>query len=211
MAPAKSFLGGLDALELIGVAVGGVGAAAIALIVTRGVAAVCAALASALLAPDERALLAARVEALEVTRSGAVESADARLRRLERDLHDGAQHRLAYIAMQLDRARSRLARDPDGAAELLAGAHRESKRAMSELRDLVRGIHLSGLRILEHVTEGLTTPARETSSNGARTLQLRSHCAFILSEECSVDYRISVPSGTTVRVSTGAGDITCAT
>ena len=157
MAPAKSFLGGLDALELIGVAVGGVGAAAIALIVTRGVAAVCAALASALLAPDERALLAARVEALEVTRSGAVESADARLRRLERDLHDGAQHRLAYIAMQLDRARSRLARDPDGAAELLAGAHEESKRAMSELRDVVRGIHPSVLsdRGLDAAVSGL--------------------------------------------------------
>jgi hypothetical protein len=75
-------------------------------------------------------------------------------------------------------------------------------------------VHLAGapagsrLRIVEHVTEGLTTPARETASNGARTMQIRSHCAFILSEECNVDYQISVPSGTTVRVSTGAGDIT---
>ena len=156
-APANSLLGGLDAVELAGVVVGGVVAAGLALVVTRGVAAVCAAFASALLAPDERALLASRVEALEVTRSGAVESADARLRRLERDLHDGAQHRLAYIAMQLDRARSRLVRDPDGAAELLAGAHEESKRAMSELRDLVRGIHPSVLsdRGLDAAVSGL--------------------------------------------------------
>jgi hypothetical protein len=66
----------------------------------------------------------------------------------------------------------------------------------------------SRLRIVEQVTEGLTSPAREATINGARTLQLRSHCAFILSTECSVDYQIMVPSGTAVNVSTGAGDIT---
>jgi hypothetical protein len=75
-------------------------------------------------------------------------------------------------------------------------------------------VHLTGappggrLRILEHVTEGLTTPARTTISGGAKTLYIRSHCVFILSEECSVDYQIAVPPNTTVRVSTGAGDIT---
>jgi signal transduction histidine kinase len=85
------------------------------------------------------------VQALEHTRAGAVESADARLRRLERDLHDGAQHRLAYIAMELDRARHKLAEDPGAAEPMLAQAHAESKRAMGELRDLVRGIHPSVL------------------------------------------------------------------
>jgi Putative adhesin len=75
-------------------------------------------------------------------------------------------------------------------------------------------VHLTGappgskLRVLEHVTEGLTTPARATTSNGAKTLSIRSHCVFILSEQCSVDYQIAVPSEVTVRVSTGAGDIT---
>ena len=101
--------------------------------------------ARALLAPDEEALLAARVQTLETTRAGAVESADATLRRIERDLHDGAQHRLAYVAMELGRARGKLDDDPDGARELVERAHEESKRAMSELRDLVRGVHPSVL------------------------------------------------------------------
>jgi signal transduction histidine kinase len=74
-----------------------------------------------------------------------------------RDLHDGAQHRLAYIAMELARARSRLAEDPGAANELLTRAHEESKRAMVELRDLVRGIHPSVLtdRGLDAAVSGL--------------------------------------------------------
>jgi signal transduction histidine kinase len=112
---------------------------------TRALSAGLGALASVLLAPDEHEQLVARVSELETTRAGAVESSDARLRRIERDLHDGAQHRLAFIAMELGRARAKLADDPSGADVLLAGAHEESKRAMAELRDLVRGIHPSVL------------------------------------------------------------------
>jgi signal transduction histidine kinase len=102
-------------------------------------------------------LLAARVDTLEATRAAAVESADARLRRLERDLHDGAQHRLSYIAMELDRARAKLDEDPNAASELLDRAHEESKKAMIELRDLVRGIHPSVLtdRGLDAAVSGL--------------------------------------------------------
>jgi len=116
------------------VVVGGLLTAAVAVALTRGLAVACTTMAAGLLAPDERALLAARVDALETTRAGAVESADARLRRLERDLHDRAQHRLAYIATELDRARTKLADDPDSASELLVRAHEESKRAMVDLR-----------------------------------------------------------------------------
>jgi signal transduction histidine kinase len=112
---------------------------------TRALAAGLGALAYVLLAPDEHEQLVARVSELETTRAGAVESSDARLRRIERDLHDGAQHRLAFIAMELGRARAKLADDPAGAETLLAGAHEESKHAMAELRDLVRGIHPSVL------------------------------------------------------------------
>jgi signal transduction histidine kinase len=127
---------------------GPVGAVILALAVvagTRALAAGLGALAYLLLAPDEHEELVARVSELETTRAGAVESSDARLRRIERDLHDGAQHRLAFIAMELGRARAKLADDPGGAEVLLAGAHEESKRAMAELRDLVRGIHPSVL------------------------------------------------------------------
>ena len=156
-APAGSVLGDLSAIALVGVCAGGFLLAAVALVATRGLATAMGALATWLLAPDERAMLAARVDTLEATRAGAVESADARLRRLERDLHDGAQHRLAYIAMELDRARAKLADDPDSASELLGRAHDESKRAMVELRDLVRGIHPSVLtdRGLDAAVSGL--------------------------------------------------------
>ena len=155
-APPESLLGGFSGVALAGIAVGGVLLAVLAAALTHGLALGCTAIARRLLAPDERALLAARVSALEA-RAAAVESADARLRRLERDLHDGAQHRLAYIAMELDRARARLATDPDGASKLLTRAHEESKRATGELRDLVRGIHPSVLadRGLDAAVSGL--------------------------------------------------------
>jgi signal transduction histidine kinase len=156
-APPESVLGGFGGVALAGIAVGGILLAAATVAITHGLAIVTTRIAQGLLAPDERALLAARVTALEVSRAGAVESADARLRRLERDLHDGAQHRLAFIAMELDRARSRLATDPESASELLTRAHEESKKAMSELRDLVRGIHPSVLtdRGLDAAVSGL--------------------------------------------------------
>jgi len=156
-APPQSLLGGVSAAGFVLVVAGGLLLAVVATAVTHGLAVGGTAIARGLLAPDERAILAARVTTLEATRAAAVESADARLRRLERDLHDGAQHRLAFIAMELDRARSKLADDPEGASELLARAHEESKRAMVELRDLVRGIHPSVLtdRGLDAAVSGL--------------------------------------------------------
>jgi signal transduction histidine kinase len=140
-----------------GVVAGGVIVGALALLTTSAAAHGWAALARRLLAPDAEALLAQRVSTLEETRAGVVESADATLRRIERDLHDGAQHRLAYIAMTLSRAQDKLEEDPKGAAELLDGAHGESKKAMKELRDLVRGIHPSVLtdRGLDAAVSGL--------------------------------------------------------
>jgi signal transduction histidine kinase len=144
-APDGSWLGGLRPAELLGIALAGVLGVAVALAVTRGLAAASGALARGLLAPGDRAELEARVAAVEASRAGAVDSADARLRRIERDLHDGAQHRLAYVAMELGRAREKLASDPEGADRLIAEAHEESKKAMVELRDLARGIHPSVL------------------------------------------------------------------
>jgi signal transduction histidine kinase len=154
----------LDELGAVLYAAGPVAAIALgglAALVTRALAAGCGSLAQSLLAYDDRAELAERISSLEATRSGAVDSADARLRRIERDLHDGAQHRLAYIAMELGRARAKLATDPHAADALLAGAHDESKVAMRELRDLVRGIHPSVLsdRGLDAALSGLAERA----------------------------------------------------
>jgi signal transduction histidine kinase len=156
-APSGSMLGDLVAPEMAGAVLLGVVAAAVAALATAALADACARLARSLLGPDEASELAARVHRLEETRAAAVESSDARLRRIERDLHDGAQHRLTYIAMELDRARERLAADPGAADDMLAQAHAESIRALGELRDVVRGIHPSVLtdRGLDAAISGL--------------------------------------------------------
>lgn len=88
-----------------------------------------------------------RVQHLEQTRGTAVTGADARLRRIERDLHDGTQARLVAVAMQIGDARDRLATggaDPDvraEALELLDDAHGGLKETLAELREIARGIH----------------------------------------------------------------------
>jgi signal transduction histidine kinase len=90
--------------------------------------------------------LADRVRELQVSRARAIDDAAAMMRRLERDLHDGAQIRLATLAMNLGMATEKLGAEgppPDlaQARELVALAHRGAKDALADLRDLVRGIH----------------------------------------------------------------------
>ena len=110
-----------------------------------------AALGRAMLGPRTSDRLHERVEALTEARSRAVEAAIAERRRIERDLHDGAQQRLVSLAMALGMARQRLETGPGRAAsadpaleratQLVGEAHEEAKRALAEIRDLVRGIH----------------------------------------------------------------------
>jgi signal transduction histidine kinase len=85
--------------------------------------------------------LAARVIALEDSRERVLDAAEAERRRIERDLHDGAQQRLVALAMELGRAKARFADDPDGARVLVDQAHVQAKEALTELRNLVRGVH----------------------------------------------------------------------
>jgi signal transduction histidine kinase len=106
---------------------------------TRGLAAADTAFARWLLAPPKN--LAARVAELEVSRERVVDAAEAERRRIERDLHDGAQQRLVALAMDLGRAKAKFADDPDGARDLVDQAHAEAKAALTELRNLVRGVH----------------------------------------------------------------------
>ncbi|TCO58244.1 sensor histidine kinase [Actinocrispum wychmicini] len=94
-----------------------------------------------LLAPTERARLANRVQQLTESRADTVDTQAAELRRIERDLHDGAQARLVALGMSLGMAEETVARDPAAARELLAEARAASSQALAELRDLVRGIH----------------------------------------------------------------------
>src|SRR3954470_21203559 len=105
----------------------------------RGVADVQVAMARLLLEPSVRERLAARVGTLEETRAGMVAAADAERRRIERDLHDGAQQRLVALALTLGRAK--VTEDPTLSKRLLDEAHGEAKEALVELRNLARGIH----------------------------------------------------------------------
>ncbi|MGW6389416.1 sensor histidine kinase [Streptomyces sp. NPDC055103] len=92
-----------------------------------------------LLSPSDE--LERRIAELESDRGVVVDTAAADLRRIERDLHDGAQARLVALAMGLGLAKEKLLEDPEGAAAMVDEAHGEVKLALQELRDLARGIH----------------------------------------------------------------------
>jgi signal transduction histidine kinase len=98
-------------------------------------------LAGWLLTPTASATLARRVQRLTETRSDAVGTQAAELRRIERDLHDGAQARLVAMGMNLGAVEELLERDPTAARVLLAETREASAKALDELRNLVRGIH----------------------------------------------------------------------
>ena len=98
-------------------------------------------LARALLGPSRGEALALRVESLARSRADLVAAADAERRRIERDLHDGAQQRLVSLAMNLGMARERFAAEPEPVRQAIAGAHDEALLALSELREFIRGLH----------------------------------------------------------------------
>jgi signal transduction histidine kinase len=95
--------------------------------------------ARTLLRPDSE--LAGRVEQLTQTRAAAVDTAAAELRRVERDLHDGAQARLVALGMSLRAAERLITTSPQAAIALVAEARESSSKALTELRDLVRGMY----------------------------------------------------------------------
>ncbi|MEV1044531.1 sensor domain-containing protein [Streptomyces sp. NPDC049916] len=106
--------------------------------IVRGLLTVDRLMVTGLLGPSR---LATRVSELESDRGVVVDTAAADLRRIERDLHDGAQARLVALAMDLGLAKEKLAHDPEAAAHMVDEAHGEVKVVLQELRDLARGIH----------------------------------------------------------------------
>ena len=104
----------------------------------RGMAHVDRVMVLGLLGPSR---LASRVTELESDRGVVVDTAAADLRRIERDLHDGAQARLVALAMDLGMAKEKLMENPEVGAAMVEEAHGEVKIALQELRDLARGIH----------------------------------------------------------------------
>ena len=132
---------GQDGGAWLAMAVGIVGLVYIAPWITMGIASAEHSMARALLGPTHEAELAAQVTLAETGRTAAVDSAEAERRRIERDLHDGAQQRLVALAANLGAAREKLEQEPEEGREMVAVAHEEAKAALAEIRDLVRGIH----------------------------------------------------------------------
>ncbi|MFE0025557.1 sensor histidine kinase [Amycolatopsis sp. NPDC059021] len=97
--------------------------------------------ALALLGPNRTKRLEQRAQRLQASRARGVDAAEAERRRIERDLHDGAQQRLVAVAMSLGRAKSKFENDPAAVRDLIDEAHSDAKLAVSELRDLARGIY----------------------------------------------------------------------
>jgi signal transduction histidine kinase len=142
---------------------------------TRGVANVLAGMTRLLMGPGRSQVLTDRIGQLEHSRAEVIDTAEAERRRIERDLHDGAQQRLVAMTMELARAQARLAaEDPAAARMLVDQAHGQAMAALAELRNLVRGVHppvlsdrgldaaLSGLAALcpVPVTVDVDLPAR---------------------------------------------------
>ena len=117
--------------------------------VMRGFVNVDRLLIRSLLGPDP---MATRVRSLEQARTQTIDASAATLRRIERDLHDGTQAQLVALAMRLGMAKEKLEDDPEHVdlervRELVDAAHRGAKEAISELRDIARGIHPPALDI----------------------------------------------------------------
>ena len=140
--------------------------------IARGLANADRAMVRGLLSPSDE--LERRIAELESDRGVVVDTANADLRRIERDLHDGAQARLVNLAMGLGLAKEKLLEDPDAAAEMVAEAHGEVKLALQELRDLARGIHPAVLTdrgldaALSAVASRCTVPVKVTVDLGTR-------------------------------------------
>ncbi len=125
--------------------VGGLGAVA-ALAALWGIALLHRVLARAIVArPDREAELVEQVRTTTAQRTGAVRAADVERTRIERDLHDGIQPRLVSVGMTLGMAQQKIDTDPEAAKELIGEAHVSTKAAITELRQLARGIHASVL------------------------------------------------------------------
>ncbi|TDE30197.1 sensor histidine kinase [Actinomadura sp. 6K520] len=152
-------------LEALPLTAGGVVFLVLAMYVTRVMAIGHSAWARLMLGPSlaqtENLELRKRTEHLRASRARGVDAAEFERRRIERDLHDGAQQRLLSVAMDIGRARAKLDEDPEGARALIEQAHSGTKEAIAELRDLARGIYPAILtdRGLDPALSGLAARA----------------------------------------------------
>jgi signal transduction histidine kinase len=170
--------------------------------------------------------LAQRVRDLERTRARAVDDSAALLRQVERDLHDGAQVRLAALALNLGMAKEKLGAEGDPAdvaalRELVDAAHRGAKDALAELRDLARGLHPPALdnglsNALATLAAGSAIPVELTASLPRRPTPAIETIAYFCAAELlanaakhshasKVEVQVAVRDGTLVLVVTDDG------
>ena len=123
----------------------GIIAALLAAAAIVGLALLHGVLARAIMVPSREAQLAEAARTSSVQRAGAVRAADVERTRIERDLHDGVQPRLVSVGMTLGLAQQKIDSDPEAAKALIAEAHTSTKAAITELRQLARGIHAAVL------------------------------------------------------------------
>lgn len=158
--------------------------------------------------------LSRRVVTLTETRERAVDSVELERRRIERDLHDGPQQRLVAIAMDLGMARERLDDDPQGARALLDKAHASAKEAITEMRQVARGIHPPVLtdRGLDAALSALAArspvPVRLNVALPARpSATIESIAYFCVSEALTNVAKHSRASAASVDVTAGDGSL----
>lgn len=125
--------------------VAGILAALLALAAIVGLAVLHGVIARAVMVPSREAQLAQEARTSQAQRVGAVRAAEVERTRIERDLHDGVQPRLVSVGMTLGLAQQKVDDDPVAAKALIAEAHTSTKAAITELRQLARGIHTSVL------------------------------------------------------------------
>ncbi len=162
---------------------------------------------------ERERVLAARVSNLEVTRRGALDVQAAELRRIERDLHDGAQARLLALTMRLGRAEARLDGDPDTAA-LVRAAREDANAAIAELRDLARGIAPPVLAdrglvaAIQSLGERAPLPVRVTGSLARRPAPVVETAAYFVASEALTNVAKHAPrAAARVEVSEAAGEL----
>ena len=167
-------------------------------------------LAALLLGSNEDPELTAQVSELEGARSRIIAAADAERRRIERDLHDGAQQRLVALSLTLRMAESRAENDPE-AQELIRSAGEEAGLALKELRDLARGIHPAILTnrglaaALDDLAGRATVPVEVLESPRERLPDQVEAAAYFVVSECLANVgKHAQASSATVSVS-GAG------
>jgi signal transduction histidine kinase len=160
-----------------------------------------------------QAELRAQLEKLRDSRARIVEAGDTARRRLERNLHDGAQQRLVALSVALGLAETKLATNPHQAADLLTAARADLAAALEELREIARGLHPAilsrGLAVaLEAVAERSPIPVELRVETGQRApAAVEAAAYYVVSEALTNVARYAHATAATVRVASGNGQL----